>query len=138
MYLIDTNIILEYLLDRNKAGQCEDFLELVENSETTGILTVFSLHSIAVILEELEEINEYRQFLETINGFEGLYIHSLTTREEIKTCRDAGEKDFKFDDAYQYRAAKNLEIPIVSLDTDFDNTDIERKEPAEVVKEIEK
>jgi predicted nucleic acid-binding protein len=73
MYLTDTNIVLEYLLKRDDAEECRNFLEKVESGDTTGIFTVFNLPSIAVISEDLGGIKQYREFLETINGFEGPY-----------------------------------------------------------------
>lgn len=133
MYLIDTNILLEFLLDQEKSDECQEFLEKVDEGEITGILTVYSLHSAAVILEELKSLDEYREFLHTINNFEGLYLHSLTTEEEIKVCKDSEYQELTFDDSYQYRTAKNLDIPIVSLDNDFDKTDIERRRPEEIL-----
>ena len=133
MYLIDTNIFLEFLLDQEKSEECGKFLKKVEKGELTGILTVYSLHSAAVILEELKSLEEYEKLLHAINNFEGLYLHSLTTEEEIKVCKDSKAQKLSFDDSYQYRTAKNLDIPIVSLDTDFDKTDIERKQPEEIL-----
>jgi len=37
-----------------------------------------------------------------------------------------------FDDAYQYSAAKNRDLQLVSFDKDFNDTDINRKEPHEI------
>jgi hypothetical protein len=47
--------------------------EKVESGGTTSILTAFNLRSIAAISEGLGGIKQYREFLETINGFEGPY-----------------------------------------------------------------
>ncbi len=38
-----------------------------------------------------------------------------------------------FDDAYQYVAAKRNDLLLVSLDADFDRTDLGRKTPADLL-----
>lgn len=132
MYLIDTNIFLEYFLDRKQADKCELFLEKISSGQINAIMTVFSLHSIAVILENLEGVEEYQKFLETITEFEGLLLYSLTPKEEITVCKTSNKNNLSFDDAYQYQAAKSLDLKLVSLDDDFDKTDITRLKPEEV------
>ena len=121
-------------MDREKADECGEVLKFAEKGDITAIITVFSLHSIAVILEDLESVEKYRIFLETIGNFNGLYIHSLTTGEEIKACKDTDIQKLNFDDSYQYRTAKNLNINLITLDEDFEDTDIETFTPGEVVK----
>jgi predicted nucleic acid-binding protein len=37
-----------------------------------------------------------------------------------------------FDDAYQYLAAKNHHLQLISFDKDFNKTDINKKEPQEI------
>ena len=42
-----------------------------------------------------------------------------------------------FDDAYQYIAAKRYDLTFISLDSDFDRTDLGRRSPDEVMRQIE-
>ena len=55
-YLIDTNIFLEVFLEQNEKKHCLDFLQKVEKGEIKAVVTSFSLHSIAIILEKLKGI----------------------------------------------------------------------------------
>jgi len=108
MYLIDTNIFLELFLDRERREECEKFLSRIESGELIGVITSFSLHSIAIILEKLKGLYAYKKFLEV--------IFNLT-----------------FDDALHYYVAKRFNLTLVSFDKDFDRTDMKRKEPREII-----
>ncbi len=59
MYLIDTNIFLELFLDRERREECKKFLSKIENGEIIGVITSFSLHSIAIILEKLKGLSKF-------------------------------------------------------------------------------
>lgn len=41
-----------------------------------------------------------------------------------------------FDDAYQYVAAKRYDLTFISLDSDFDRTDLGRRSPDEIIRQI--
>jgi len=60
VFLIDTNIILEILLKQDKAKVCKEFM--TKNIGKIN-LSVFSLHSIGVILLRLNKENSYARFL---------------------------------------------------------------------------
>jgi len=51
MYLLDTNIWLERLLDQGRSGEVDRFLSSVPSEQL--FITDFSLHSIGVILGRL-------------------------------------------------------------------------------------
>jgi len=84
MYLIDTNIFLEILLDRENKESCKKFLIRVEKGEIVAIITTFALHSIAIILEKLKGLKAYGKFLKTILNFEGLRVYSTTLIDDVK------------------------------------------------------
>ena len=52
-------------------------------------------------------------------------------RKSVVTSIEKFQLDF--DDAYQYIAAEKYQLQMISFDTDFDQTDIRRKTPAEIV-----
>ncbi len=56
MYLFDTNIFLEILLNQSKSGLCKEYLN--EKAESINI-SDFSLHSIGVILFRYDKSNVY-------------------------------------------------------------------------------
>ena len=53
MYLVDTNIWLERLLDQDRSEEVGDFLQRISNDRL--YLTDFTLHSIGIILLKLGE-----------------------------------------------------------------------------------
>ena len=55
--------------------------------------------------------------------------------EDLKTLNQPAQKfNLDFDDAYQYVVAEEYNLQLISFDTDFDRTDKERREPAEILK----
>jgi predicted nucleic acid-binding protein len=132
MYLIDTNVFLEVLLERENYSDCKDFLEKVQNGDVTAYQTVFSLHTIAIILERLLGLDAYKEFLETVLNFEGISFYSTNPQDEVKVCEAAKEQGLDFDDALHYHICKKFDLKLVSLDRDFDKTDIKRVAPGDV------
>jgi hypothetical protein len=132
MYLIDTNIFLEVLLEREKFLDCKNFLEKVQTGEVTAYQTVFSLHTIAIILERTRGLDAYKEFLETVLNFEGIAFYSTNPQDEVGVCEDAEKQELDFDDALHYHICKKFDLKLVSLDKDFDKTDIKRVAPGEV------
>lgn len=131
MFLIDTNIFLELFLDREKADECEKFLEGVSNGDLEAVVTRFSVHAIEAILNNPKLI---LIFLRNIENSLGLTIYDTTIDEEMAISMIMEEKKLDFDDALQYYVAKKLGVEaIVSFDKHFDKLDIPRKEPIEII-----
>lgn len=63
MFLVDTNIFLEILLEQDKKESCKKFL--INNIGNLAI-TDFSLHSIGVILFRYHKIDVFHKFIEDI------------------------------------------------------------------------
>lgn len=133
MYLIDTNIFLEILLDRENSEDCKLFLKKIEKEGPTAIVTGFSLHTIAIIMEKLKSLEDYKIFLETIMGIKGLLLYSTMPSEEIEICDISKKKKLDFDDSLHYFVAKKLSLKLVSYDKHFDGKDIERVEPKDIL-----
>jgi predicted nucleic acid-binding protein len=131
MYLIDTNIFLEALLEQQKAEEVHKFFEKVDLE--TLFITDISLHSIGIILFKFKRFKLFLSFLNDII-INGLTVLSLNP-DDLKSL-DKIAKRFKldFDDAYQYYAAQKYDLEIVSFDKDFDKTVRKRKEPGEILK----
>ena len=132
-YLIDTNIFLEVLLDQENRGNRVKFLRMVESGKIRAVMTSFSLHSIAIILERLKGIEHYQDFLEVFVNFEGLMVYSTTPQDEIEICKISRKKKLSFDDALHYFIAKTFGLKIVSFDSGFDKTEITRVAPKDII-----
>ncbi len=130
MYLIDTNIFLEGLLEQEKAESVRYFFQAVDMEKT--FMTDLALHSIGIILFRLKKYELFTSFVEDmiINGME---ILSSTPEDLMKLDRTAQQYNLDFDDAYQYMLAEKHQLQLISFDKDFDSTKIGRKEPSEIV-----
>jgi len=76
MYLLDTNIFLEILLDQEKKSACQKFIS--KNSDKIAI-SDFSFHSIAVILFRYKKIQYLKRILLR-------YYFKNTSIEPTKIC----------------------------------------------------
>jgi len=120
MYLVDTNVFLEILLDQSKKDVCKQFLD-------TNVgrlhLSEFSLHSIGIILFRYGQETVFSSFLTDV--LPNILVVSLPLDQygEVVTAKTSMALDF--DDAYQYRVAKSYELAIVTMDQDFESiTDV--------------
>ena len=130
MYLADTNIFLEALLEQEKANQVKRFLESIDLS--TVCMTDFSLYSIGIALFRKRKYPIFISFIEDIVGG-GIHILSLSV-EDMKTLEHPVQKfNLDFDDAYQYAVAEKYNLQLISFDQHFDQTDKKRKEPIDVL-----
>jgi predicted nucleic acid-binding protein len=109
-----------------------DLLKLIEKGEIKVIVTSFALHSRAIILEKLKDIDSYRDFLGVITASAGLMTYSTTPQDEIEICTISKKFNLTFDDSLHYFVAKTFGLNLVSLDSDFDRTDINRMHPRDV------
>jgi len=114
MYLLDTNIFLEILLDQEKKEVCKQFI--IDNSDKLNI-SDFSLFSIAIVLFKGKAFNEYSSFLKTIT--EKMNILAMPFEEHYQIIETGKSINLDFDDAYQYSIAKFFDLKIVTMDKDF-------------------
>jgi predicted nucleic acid-binding protein len=130
MYLLDTNIFLEYILRRSRVEEVKNFFQRADL--TTLNTSDFSLHTIGVIY--LRE-HKYREFLtfvdEDIIG-SGICVISVAPDNFSKITKAADRFHLDFDDAYQYAVAEQNRLTIVSFDKDFDRMEKGRMEPEDL------
>jgi uncharacterized protein len=132
MYLVDTNIWLERLLEQERAEEVREFLEQV----TTGQLLIsdFSYHSIGVILHRLKKLPALEKFTQDVFIDGGVGLVSVRPGEISELVKAIELYGFDFDDAYQFVAAEKYQAIIVSFDSDFDRT--QRMTPAQIVEQL--
>ena len=131
IYLVDTNIWLELLLEQEKEAEVRQFFQSVEARLLS--ITDFSLYSIGVILTKLKKDEVFNDFLSDTVEDSGVMRICLDTTDlkQVSAVRQRYHLDF--DDCYQYIAAEKYNYTIVSFDTDFDRTKHGRKTPKEVL-----
>jgi predicted nucleic acid-binding protein len=127
MYLVDSNVWLELLLEQERADDVRRFFQVVEARYLS--LTEFSLYSIGIILTRLDKEAIFEEFLSDTVEDSGIGRIQLDTIElkQLLTIRRRFRLDF--DDAYQYVAAEKHNLTLVSFDSDFDRTERGRKTP---------
>ncbi|WP_297067302.1 PIN domain-containing protein [Thermococcus sp.] len=131
MYLVDTNVFLEILLDQENADNAERFLR--ETSPSELAVSDFSVYSIGIILFRQKKHGAFREFVEDILLRGGLSLLRLTPFDFESLVEASRKFNLDFDDAYQYTLARRYGLRIVSYDSDFDATDIGRITPLQAM-----
>jgi uncharacterized protein len=130
MYLIDTNVWLERLLDQSRGAEVGQFLDRI--SSELIFITDFSFHSIGIIMSKLNRKEGLLRFVQDtlLDGAIALiHLEPVDTQQLVRVTE---EFKLDFDDAYQYIAAEKYNLTIVSFDSDFDRTTLGKKTPSEI------
>ncbi len=130
MYLVDSNIILEFLLDQERADEARTFLQSTPSQSL--FITEFALYSICLSLTRHQLNQELMQFLDDVsNGEVNIVRLSPQDLKDVITARE--EFTLDFDDGYQYVAARKHGLTLVTFDRNFTRTDIERVSPSQAI-----
>ena len=130
MYLVDTNVILELLLEQKKSDDVRTLLRTLDSSLVH--LTEFSVYSIGIALLRMDKPELFIRWIDDILN-SAVRIVKLDLTDYPLLVSRAQRFQLDFDDGYQYAVAEKYNLQIVSFDTDFDRTERGRKTPAEVV-----
>lgn len=130
--LLDTNILLEILLERQNALQARGLLS--QDDKHDFFISDYALHSIGNALFRDKAHAVFGEFLDDMILAGRVKILSLPG-PELKSVGTVSQKyKLDFDDAYQYRIAEKNDLTLVSFDKDFDRTDQGRKTPDQILK----
>ena len=132
MYLLDSNIFLELLLDQEKASEVECLLRFLPRDAM--YISEFSLYSIGILLFRYKFFDIFTQFVEDFIVSGGIRLVRLFPEDAKRLVEIARQFGLDFDDAYQYVVAERYGLIIVSFDSDFDRTKRGRKVPKELLK----
>jgi len=131
MYLVDTNIWLERLLDQTRADEVARFLNKVPSDRL--FITDFAFHSIGVVLTRLDQLAALALFVRDVFIDGAVTLVHLEPAETQHLVEVIERFNLDFDDAYQYVAAEKYNLTLVSFDDDFDRTERGRKTPGAVL-----
>lgn len=128
--LLDTNILLEVILEQEKSQLVQS---LLAREEHRFFIADFSLHSLGILLFRRIQHHVFRELMNDTVLQGAVSIASLRA-EELGAVIEAGER-FKldFDDAYQYAVMDKYDLTLVSFDEHFDRTAKGRRSPEEVL-----
>ena len=130
MYLVDSNIVLEFLLAQERADEARIFLQ---NSPSQSLfVTEFALYSICLSLTRRRLNETLLRFLDDLNNGEVniVRLSPQDLKDVITACEDF---NLDFDDGYQYVAARKRGLTLVTFDRNFTHTDIEPVSPSQLV-----
>jgi len=133
VFLIDTNVWLERLLDQEKSKEVGELFDSIPSERL--FITDFTFHSIALVLSKLNNVEALKHFIRDTFVEGAVTILHLKPEDMERLILVMREFNLDFDDAYQYVAAEKNDSIIVSLDTDFDRTERGRKTPWDVLQE---
>ena len=134
MLLLDTNIILEIVLEQDNAQECVNLLEQYDKIDF--FISDFSIHSIGVILNKRNNLEKFDKLIEDLRLVLKAIL-SLDHYYDLKRLINIMKAfDLDFDDAYQYRIAEKYKLTIVSFDKDFDKTKLGKRTPTEILQTI--
>jgi len=131
MYLLDTNILLEFLLNQERADDVEMFLRGTPQEKL--YLSEFSLYSLGIILLRRKMSETFTRTVDDLFLQGGIRLVRLGVAAMMDIVKIAQKFNLDFDDAYQYTAAEQYDLTLVSFDHDFDRTEMGRKTPAQVL-----
>jgi uncharacterized protein len=131
MYLLDTNILLELLLDQENADEVERFLRRLPPERL--YLSEFALYSLGVALLRRKRYDAFLRAVEDLFVMGGMRLIRLGIDDMRNIVQTAQKFNLDFDDAYQYVAAEKLNLTLVSFDSDFDKTERGRQTPVQIL-----
>jgi predicted nucleic acid-binding protein len=131
MYLVDTNIWLERLLGQAKSDEVGQFLDHIPSNQL--FITDFAFHSICVILTRLKRKAALLDFAQDVFANGAVTLVSIKPEDTQSLVNVMDTFNLDFDDAYQYIAAEQNNLIIVSFDRDLDGTARGKKTPAEIL-----
>lgn len=131
VYLLDTNIFLELLLEQGNSDSVRALLTSKSPEELS--ISDLAFHSIGIILYQKNAAHLFSDFIRDLFGDGGIAIISLGSEDMERLEHVSTTFNLDFDDAYQYVIAEKFGLVLVSFDTDFDRTDRKRIIPADIL-----
>jgi len=131
MYLLDTNVLLELLLEQEHSNDVERLFTVIPADQL--FITDFALYSVGIILFRRQRGSIFVRVVEDLLLEADVRLVRLNPADMRPVERVASRFQLDFDDAYQYVAAQEYGLTLVSFDSDFDRTELGRKTPAEIL-----
>ncbi len=131
MYLLDTKVFLELLLEQEKAEEIKNLLLEIEPKDL--YITDFSLYSVGITLLRLKKQEIFLKFIKDVFIDTRMNIVRLMPIEMESLIKTAENFKLDFEDTYQYLVAEKYNLILISLDSDFAKTERKRKMPAEIL-----
>ena len=132
MYLIDTNIFLEFLLGQNRKDECVALFNKVISGILKANVSRFSIYSIEIALSRNRKTDALKNFLAILRNSRGLKLLYTDYRDDEQIIELMKVYKLDFDDALHCYLCNIYNLKIISYDKHFDKTPIKRLEPSEI------
>lgn len=132
MYLIDTNIFLEFLQGQSKADECINLIESLVYKEIPVFISRFGLYTIEIIMVRNKKQSSLVKFIEFLTSYNSIKIMSTDLNEDKEILKTAEKQKLDFDDALHYYLCTIYNLRLISYDKHFDKTPIKRLEPRDL------
>lgn len=130
MFLLDTNIFLELLLDQEKADEVQRLLQVKSREQLR--LSEFSLYSVGIVLFCCKQPETFVRFVNDVIVTGGVRLLRLSVQDMEKVTTMAQRFKLDFDDAYLYMEAEKHDLQIIVFDADLEQTEKGHKTPDQV------
>jgi predicted nucleic acid-binding protein len=131
MFLVDTNVWLERLLDQDRAAEVGDFLNRFPSEWL--FMTDFVLHSVGIVLSRFNQLEALSRFVQDAFVDGAVVLIHLYPDDTENILHTIQEFHLDFDDAYQYVSAEKYDLTLVSFDSDFDHIPRGKKTPGKAM-----
>jgi uncharacterized protein len=131
MYLLDTNIWLERLLEQEQSDVVRQILEEVPPDQLC--ISDFALHSIALAMTRRNRQDSFMRFVQDVLIDGDVRLIRLKAQDLQAVIKSMEQQRLDYDDAYQYVVAEQYNLILVSFDRDFDSTERGRQTHSQVL-----
>ncbi len=131
MYLIDTNVWLERLMDGEYSEEVDRFL-LSTPGDQFHVADI-SWYTIASILGNLKQDEDLSRFVMDVFVDSSVSLIHLEPQDMKHVLREMNAYSMEFDEAYIYVAADKYNLPLVSYNETYDQTPRRRKTPKQIL-----
>lgn len=131
-FLFDSSVWLEALLNQPAAPEARASFAAVPPAELA--ISQFAVHSIGLILTRRGYGVQYTQFLREVIIAGAVTVIALAPEQLAQLPAACTTLALDFDDAYQYTAADQAGLTLVSFDAHFDRTPRGRMTPSAAMK----
>lgn len=129
--LIDSNIFLEILLDRENKESAKNLLIQIDRHQF--YISDYSLQSIGLILFRAGKAEKFTEFVQDMILRPEIHVPTLLPHDAPLILDKSTAHKLDFDDAYQYAMAEKYDLQIVSFDNDFNKTPKGKMTPMQIL-----
>jgi len=131
MYLVDTNIWIERLLNHRRSEEVGEFLAQTYSREL--FVTDLCLHALAFIMIRFEKKQEFIAFLNDLFDNGKITVVSLTPMEIKSVINLMDNHNLDYEDAYMLECARKYDLVVVTINECLKKIDSKVLDPKEII-----